>query len=214
MLTVTPLQCILDLITTSKVACTRCQKICPIEDSTSRRISLSTIHQLFDAHSQLKLISSMIEEYDREIAMSISHVDAVLNIPPPEGYMYISITPLEQLRMSLKRCACLLNHITSKKEKDTIDHLWMSCLHGIIAYKSSWYKLFDILEDSQPSLHKMVAVFSRVRQCLHTTSDYILQIQVHHEELYYNKIISELNMPNDIALEIGKYLMFSHPSTI
>ena len=90
----------------------------------------------------------------------------------------------------------------------------MSCLHGIIAYKSSWYKLFDILEDSQPSLHKMVAVFSRVRQCLHTTSDYILQIQVHHEELYYNKIISELNMPNDIALEIGNYLICSHPSTI
>lgn len=196
------------MITTSKVACARsregdCTGEAAYPNKPSRRMDY-----LFNAQSQLKLISTMIVEYDLEIAMSISHVDAVLTIPPPEGYLYISITPLEQLRLSLKRCACLLHHITNKNEneKDTIDHLWMSCLQGIIAYKSSWYKLFELLEDSQPSLHKMVAVFSRVRACLRITNEYVSQLHVHHEKLYHDEVLSVLDIPNDITVDIRNYL--------
>lgn len=203
MLTVAPLQCILDMISTSKVMCNRFRGGKLVEGDTRHRID-----SIFDAQCQLKLISEMITEYDLEIAMNISHVDGVLNIPPPEGYLYISITPLEQLRVSLKRCACLLHHITQKNEKDAIDHLWIACLQGIIAYKSSWYKLFDILEDSTPSLHKMVAVFSRVRACLRITNDHIAQLESLHRKLYQNTILDTLHLPEDITFEVRKYLHY------
>lgn len=203
MLTITPLQCIFDMIAMSKLVCARSRKQ---DDELDKKRNCSIDH-LFDAQSQLKLISTTIVEYDLEIAMSLSQVDVVLNIPPPQGYVYISVTPLEHLRMSLQRCACLLDHITHKKaKKDHIDHLWMSCLQGIIAYKSSWYKLFDILEDSKPSLHKMVAVFSRVRACLRITNEHISDLHTLHEKCYQNEILTSLDLPQDITLEIRKYL--------
>lgn len=198
MLTVTPLQCILDMITTSKFVCAL-HKRKPVSHTAK-------LDQLFHAQNDLRQICELIAEYDREIAMSVSSVDTVMNIPPPDGYMYVAITPLEQLRMSLKRCSCLLHQLAIKETRDEIDMLWCSCLQGIIAYKSSWYKLFDILEDSQPSLQKIIAVFSRVRECLSVTHDYIEKLYLLHEELYFRTVVSKLQLPDEIQMDVQNYL--------
>jgi len=200
MLSIVPLQCILDMISTTKMQCTHSQLNCDADCSFKR------IKMLYISQSRLRLISNFIVEFDREIVLNLSQVDTVIHVPPPDGYMYVSVTPLNQLRTSLKRCSYLLSKLSKKEKKDNIDKIWISCLQGIIAYESSWYKLFDILENSQPSLHRIVSVLMHVRTCLSDTNEYILNLIKQHTQLYYLSIVPTTYLPSDIQSEITDYL--------
>lgn len=193
MLTVAPLQKVLDFICESKMMCPNNKQTFSIED-------------LYVAIARMQTLIQLIQEYDTEVVITLSTLDTMTTATIPDGYVYVAVTPVEQLRQSMKRCACLLHTLETKSGSHPVNDVWITCLKNIIAYKSSWFKLFEILSHSQPELHRMVAVFSQVRESLALTSKYARDIRILHENLYYKCICERLPLPYEITIDIFSYI--------
>ena len=198
MLTVGPLKDILDFICESKILC---KNRTPVLEKT------------YTAIQRMQYLAEMLQQYDTEVVLTLSTLDTMSTVPIPDGYIYVAITPIEQLKMSMKRCACLLHMMVSRypvsENIPKIDKAWITCLQNIIAYKSSWFKLFEILNHSQPEIHRMVAVFSQVRKCLALTNTYAYDIEKLHTNKYYQYVSTHIPVPKEIQNVILSFISLS-----